>query len=263
MPAAASELPGSRSSSSTHQTPSRDGLVQTLSHPGGNLTGVFGARDPSPSRSRCTSRSCRAFIDCSPWSTRPTPGDAAPPDAEPRKAAAQQPRGHRAGHPERIGQDRLSPRPSRRSHPAGLWCVPPVAELSDSTSPRPLTTRRDRAGGSPDPGASQGVGHQWRALLARGRRWSCLGPAWCALRRRHPALARGARRPPGPGGAPGRVRAQPEARAAALGIQVPQDMLDRANVVVPVGGGISWGEVGPSPDAVLVTASSGGIPLLS
>ncbi len=26
--------------------PVRDGLVQTLSHPGGNLTGVFGARDP-------------------------------------------------------------------------------------------------------------------------------------------------------------------------------------------------------------------------
>jgi len=26
--------------------PVRDGLVESLSHPGGNLTGVFGARDP-------------------------------------------------------------------------------------------------------------------------------------------------------------------------------------------------------------------------
>ena len=54
--------------------PVRDGLVNSLAHPGGNLTGAFGARDPVVQQLESTARSCpdRRPCGCSRSSIRLT-----------------------------------------------------------------------------------------------------------------------------------------------------------------------------------------------
>ncbi len=152
--------------------PVRDGLVDSLSHPGGNLTGAFGARDPVakqleiyreilPDRSHCV---------CSRSSIRPTTRDA----SAPRRGA----RCRRQAR-DRAGRTRGSRRRRSRSglpvaH-AGLGRrrVHPVAQPAAQ-----LLQEDPRTGGCCEPacpGSPQGMGRppedrQGRALLGRCRR---------------------------------------------------------------------------------------------
>ena len=214
--------------------PVRDGLVESLAHPGGNLTGAFGARDP-------VAKQLELYREILPGPAAAAPAHARRSDRQPRDAAAP----HRGARCRRQARDRAGrTRGVRRRRSAGRLRVAharlgrrrvhpvaqPAAQLLDEDP-------RARGGGEPPrPGPPPRMGRpaeerQGRAVLAR-RRPRAGRNRRREVRRQHPE-GRQARRPARPGGAEGRVRHQPEARRGARHHGAAGRRRAQADVVYP------------------------------
>ncbi len=188
--------------------PVRDGLVDSLVHPGGNLTGVWGARDPVVKQLEIYRQ---ILPDLQPLRllTLVDPTDTARRRRSCRGARRRQPSSGSAGRTQGIRRPPVSRPPSTSLAPGavdGVFILSPSLRLNFSSKILGLAA----AANLPVQAQSQGVGRPaTESTTARSSRsastWRPSGTAAAPLRRQHPE-GRQARRPASPGGAEGRVR---------------------------------------------------------